>query len=224
MKGYIGTLEALKSKLDKKHTEESEKINVVKTTSEEILAKEDSKMAEESKKLSTNNSQSQAVIKNKTTDSLLYFIDINTLERLDIQFIPTLNIDRNSNLNSIQVIGRNIPKYHYTGGETLLSLVLDFHSLEEDRKDVIDKCRWLEHLTVSNSILTKNKRVKLVFGDLFRDELWSVKKVSYKLDNFSKIHGFLPQQAYVNIELCLDLDDDISSESVRSDGGKTYFR
>src|SRR5690606_14511421 len=98
-------------------------------------------------KATANNSR----VKSTTTEGRLYFIALTTLDRLDIQFVPDeINISRNPTIASIQVIGRNNPIYHYISGETTLNLQLDFHAMHENRQDVINKCRWLEHLAYAD--------------------------------------------------------------------------
>jgi len=146
-----------------------------------------------------------------TTDQRLYFVLVSDPEkRLYIQFVPDeLNITRSASVQSVQIVGRNNPLYQYTAGEKLLSLKLDFYAEEENRKDVIEKCKWLEALAYNDGYEKPPEKVKLVFGELFTDELWSVKNVNYTLSNFNKEYGFLPQQAYVDISLALDMSVDV---------------
>lgn len=166
-----------------------------------------------------NNQESEARIKSSTTEGKLYFIALQSLDRLEIQFVPKLQMSRNANYANIQIIGRNTPKYQYLSGQSTMSLELDFHSMNEDRKDVIDKCRWLEHLTFNDGYETPPQKIKLVFGDLFRDEVWLVRRVNCDLQNFHKPSGYLPQQAYVSLELMLDPESSLTWEDVRSDNG-----
>ena len=217
------TIEALKEQVDNNLKKLAPTGNENTKTLDEVLNRQTAKLNEQFSG-NTNTKESTAVIKNKTTEGLLYFIAIDSLERLDIQFVPDLDIQRNANIATIQIVGRNLPQYQYTGGDTVLNLQLDFHSLEENRTDVINKCRWLEHLTANNGLKKKPSKVKLVFGDVFRDEQWIVKQVGYKLNNFHKGYGFLPQQAIVNIQLLLDVESDINWDSIRSDGGSKYLR
>ena len=142
-----------------------------------------------------------------TTDKKLYFLALTTGERLEIQFVPPeLNYSRTANYASIQVIGRNIPRYQFVNGECNLSLELDFYADEENRVSVIRKCRWMEALTYNNGYRDDVQKVSLVFGDLFRKEVWLVKDVNYRLSNFNKVKGFMPQQANVQVTLLRDVD------------------
>lgn len=145
-----------------------------------------------------------------TTDQRLYLVLVSNPEsRLYIQFVPAeLNIQRNSSTQAVQIVGRNNPLYQYTAGEKLLSFQLDFYADVEDKSDVIEKCKWLESLTYNDGYSKPPERVKLVWGDLFKDELWIVKTVNYKLSMFDKEKGFLPRQAYVDISFALDTSVD----------------
>lgn len=167
----------------------------------------------------TTNRQSEAQIKSSTTEGKLYFIALQTLDRLEIQFVPKINKSRNANYANIQVIGRNTPRYQYLSGESTLNLELDFYAQQEDRRDVIDKCNWLEHLTFNDGYITPPQKIKLVFGDMYKDEVWVVKRVDVSYENFHKGFGFLPQQAYVNLTLALDPESSLTWEDVRTDGG-----
>ena len=68
----------------------------------------------------------------KTTDGTLYLVVLRggvEYETIEFQFIPdTIPITRGINMNVIKPIGRNLPKYHYSGGETSTSLNLDYYA------------------------------------------------------------------------------------------------
>ena len=171
-----------------------------------------------------NPKQSRVRTKMSTTEGRLYLVALTTLDRLDIQFVPDkLSISRNPTIANIQVVGRNNPVYHYISGDTNLNLELDFHAMQEDREDVITKCKWLEHLAYNDGYRKEPQKIKLVFGSIFKDEVWIVKKVNYTLQNFHKPSDFLPQQAYVSLELGLDPDANLVWEDIRRDSGLTQL-
>ena len=171
-----------------------------------------------------NRTPSLTRVKMSTTEGRLYFIALETLDRLDIQFVPPeIKINRNPNIASVQVVGRNNPIYHYISGDTNMNLQLDFHAAQEDRTDVLKKCKWLEHLAYNDGYDQEPQRVKLVFGDVFKDEIWIVKKVSYSLSQFNKPNGFMPQQAIVDVELGLDPTVNLGWEDVRIDNGVKHL-
>jgi hypothetical protein len=149
-------------------------------------------------------------------DGQLYFIAVRSLERLNIQYVPNeLNIQRNADIEEIKIVGRNNPKHHYSGGSTKLTLELDFYSTDANREDVIKKCRWLESLAANDGYKNPPQQVRLVFGKLFRNEVWVVNSVDYKLSDFSKPHGYLPVQAYCSIALSLDPPTNTRTQDIR---------
>lgn len=151
-------------------------------------------------------------------------------ERLPIQYMPTeLAFSRTPKYAEIEIIGRNTPQYHYTSGVTQLTLQLDFHAEQENRDDVIKKCRWLEHLAYNDGYNKKPKNVVLIWGDLFINHvnynLWIVKNVSYKLSQFQSGYldannsiqqlSYLPNQAYVSLTLEVDAKDNLLWDDIR---------
>ena len=117
-----------------------------------------------------------------TTNDNMYLVLVSSPEkRLAIQFVPAeLNIQRNTQTQAVQIVGRNNPFYQYTAGEKLLTFQLDFHASQEDRKDVIEKCRWLEGLSYNDGYEKPPEKLLIVWGDLFGTDLWVVKSVNYK--------------------------------------------
>lgn len=151
-----------------------------------------------------------------TTNGQMYFFGTVRKQYLPIQWIPeNVEMVRSSDTQPVKVIGRNNPFYHYTTGETLLSMRLDFYSEVDARTDVIERCRWLESFVMNDGFSKPPEPVKLVWGDLFKDEVWVVKFVNYKLSNFNKSFGYLPQQAHVDITLALDLDANSKVDDLR---------
>lgn len=140
-----------------------------------------------------------------TTGGRLYLIALKSLQKLEIQFVPpSLDFNRAPTIEEIAIVGRNNPLHHYIGGRTTLDFELDFHSDTADRTDVIKKCRWLEALGYNDGYQKPPEQIRLVFGKLFRDEIWIVKNVSYRLVQFDKPSGYMPIQAYVKLSLALD--------------------
>lgn len=146
-----------------------------------------------------------------TTEGQLYLVALTTLEKLVFQFVPEgITSTRSSNFAPIAVVGRNIPQYHFTGGQESMQIELDFFASTENREDVITKVQWLKSLTHSNNYENPPQKVAVIWGDLFKDEVWILNNVSTQLSLFSKKHGYLPQQAYVKLNFLLDLQDNPS--------------
>lgn len=140
-----------------------------------------------------------------TTGSKMYFINIDTGGRLEIQFVPSdMSHDRTGNWSDADIIGRNDPKHQYVSGQTSFSMTLDFYADEESRTSVMRKVAWLHALIANDAYRRPAPRVILVMGQMFTKEVWIVEKVRAKYDNLSKPNGFLPQQAMVDIQMTLD--------------------
>ena len=124
-------------------------------------------------------------------------------EKIVLPTVPLeLEYDPNPNWAVIASIGRNAPFYHYVGSEDSLSFKIDWYSKEDHRQDVIFYCRWLEARSKANSYYEDPHRIILVWGNddlLFKDSVWIVAKATYKLSQFVKNRGMLPQQAYQEV-------------------------
>lgn len=141
----------------------------------------------------------------------IYIIDIDADPKLGKSYsyitlytVPTeISFDPSANFSTIASIGRNAPFYHYTGSEDTLSFKLDWFAKDENRKDVIFNCRWLAAMSKSDGYYGDPHRVMVIWGDggLFANDLWIVTKATYKLSQFQKHQGMLPNQAYQDLEL-----------------------
>lgn len=162
-----------------------------------------------------------------TTNQKIYIVDIGResdfsaqkkYERLDIQFLPKeINMPRTANIADIEVIGRNNPLHHFTGGDETISLELDFYCDSGQRDAVIKKIRWLQSVAINDGYFGKASRVVLIWGDLYKgDAKWVVKSVVPKMSNFSSKFGFLPQQAYVQLTMALDTNYSLTKSQLRS--------
>jgi hypothetical protein len=147
-----------------------------------------------------------------STQGQLAIVELSPpFERLEIQFMPTgLAWSRTPDLPALAVVGRNNPHYHLTGGEDRLNLRLDFATELESRLDVIRKVQWLRSLTFAPV-----RNVKLVWGQLFKSEVWVVASFKADMDQFMHNANMLPQQAYVDITLALDPKKNLRLRDVR---------
>ncbi len=152
-----------------------------------------------------------------TTDGRLYLTALRSLERLEIQFVPPeLSTTRKPTIGGVNVIGRNTPEHHYTGGLSTMTLDFDFHAEDEDREDVIRKCKWLESLAYADGDGNPPERIKLTFGKLFRShEIFIITLVTVKYSRWDSNYGWLPRQAYVRVNFALDTDRNLKLEDVK---------
>lgn len=133
-------------------------------------------------------------------DNQPFILNLEDYKKMFFQNIPDeLVYERDSSWAVIASPGRNLALYHYTGGETTLPLNLSFYSNQENRQDVLGKCKWLESLTMNDGYSKKPPRLKIIFGDMLRDSTWILYsfKPSYKM--FSRPNGMMPQLATVEL-------------------------
>lgn len=143
---------------------------------------------------------------NSTTQGQLYLTALDSNEKLEIQFVPKMRQDFAATYGEIQVVGRNNPINHYTGGDERLFLDLDFLSVDESREDVIRKCNWLKSIAMNDGYSKPPEKVRVTFGKLFQREVWIIESINISYERFESASGFLPVQAYVALTLKIDTD------------------
>lgn len=153
------------------------------------------------------------------TNKSLYIVEIGgNRDRIEIQFTPKeISFNSQANNQKIEVIGRNNPLYHYTGGQDTLKFQLDFYADDEDREEVVKKVRWLQALRYNNGRRNRKKNVLIVWGDLFNDPfyVWTVDSVDVKYSDFRSDKKYNPVQAYVDIQFSLDPPENITINDIR---------
>lgn len=140
----------------------------------------------------------------ETTKGQIYLLIVTpkSYEQIKIQYVPEeLAYKRAANFSEIQPIARNLPKYHYVGGKTTMTLNLSFSAREDGGSDVINIVRKLEALGSSDGYTGPKPTVILVWGLLFRGETWEVTNVDVKLKEFKPGRSFLPDMAFVSLSL-----------------------
>lgn len=152
-----------------------------------------------------------------TTQGMIYITALSTLEKLEVQYIPReLTSNRQVNLGEVQVVGRNNPLQHYTGGSNRIRLELEFYSDQRDREDVIAKCRLLESWAMNDGNVAPQEKLRVTFGRMFKEnEIYRISDLSVDYSMFSPTKGMLPRQATANIELVLDPKFNRKAEDVK---------
>lgn len=132
----------------------------------------------------------------------MYLVDLITLEKLPIQFVPQeMRWGPESNWVVIPSVGRNNPFYHYTGSEQTLTFQLDWNARVENRDDVIKSCRWVENLSLADGYDAEPPPVRIIFGTLFEEYTFIVQSAPWSMNLFDVQYGMLPRQAYQDITL-----------------------
>lgn len=152
-----------------------------------------------------------------TTGGKCYIVELRPpYQKLEIQFVPDeISLTSSANNAKIDIVGRNNPLVHYTGGNDKLKLTLDFYSDEANRKDVLLKVRWLQSLRYADGSFGPKRNISVVLGDLFRREIWTVDSVNIKLSNLDGQFNFMPRQAFVDLDLTLDPKTNLRIDDVR---------
>ena len=130
-------------------------------------------------------------------------LDDPNLAELKIQFVPkVLEYNIESKFIALASMARNNPLYQYTGSEDTLEFELDWYAEDDNRQDVITKCKFLESLTKNDSFEKPPHRIKLIWGNsLFSAANWLVVSAPYKLSMFQAHKNMMPQQAYQVVSL-----------------------
>lgn len=156
------------------------------------------------------------------TEGKCYLLQIQPpFERLEFQFIPqkAISWSRSLQTETIYVAGRNLPKFQQGGGEETISFSLDFFADETERKQVIQKVEWLRARTYHEGLNSRSQgkqidRLKLVIGDMFKDEVWIITSLSAETDLFDRHDNYLPKRAAVNLTLSLAPDQDMYKRDI----------
>jgi len=143
-------------------------------------------------------------------------IDLPQVETLAFQYTPDkINYERTANVSNVAIVGRNNDLHHFVGGSTSLSFAMDFYSLESNRMDVKRKIKWLESMTYSERQRPPS-RLKIVFGDLFKDEIWILTSVGVEYDVPDLSAGALPLYAIASLNFVRDTERDIYGDDIRN--------
>lgn len=152
-----------------------------------------------------------------TTEGKLYLTSMTTLDRVEIQFMPkTLSTNRSSVWAEIAVVGRNNPFNQYTGGNNSLTLELDFLATDDQREDVVERCRMIESWAMNDGYENPPQVIRVTWGKFFKEkELWVIKNVQTDYSRFSANHDMMPTQAYMQLELAMDTQTNRKTSDVQ---------
>jgi hypothetical protein len=142
---------------------------------------------------------------------------IEPYDRLEFQFVPKkMALNRNVKIGQIEVVGRNNPKYHSTGGETTLSFDLEFYAENQRRNDVLQRIEWLQALTYNEGRNGEpQESIKIVFGQTFQNETWTLTSINADMDKFQVDYDYVPMQATVSLSFVLDVAKDLTKSIIK---------
>lgn len=152
-----------------------------------------------------------------TTEQQLYIVELaEPFERLAIQFMPNVRGSRVGNYSKVQIVGRNNPKYHFTGGEDSLRLDMEFMAFSELGDEVWKKIQWLKSLTANDAFNGPTHEVSLIFGRMYRNQRWIITRVDDQPRRFDHKKGMFPIEATVSINLSRVTERNLTIQDIRN--------
>ena len=149
------------------------------------------------------------------TDLYIVAIDEPQTNTLRVQYMPLqVQYNRSAKFEAIPIIGRNEDLSHFSGGNTTLSLNLDFYSSDPDGTNANASIQFLESLTYSGRNRPPS-RVQLVFGRLFENTLWLLQSLNVVYSVFEGGKEWLPRYAVAQCTFKRDTEFDLFSDDVR---------
>lgn len=150
--------------------------------------------------------------------SQLYILAVDDpqLGRLQIQYPPMEIVEsREARVTPIPIVGRNEDLKQFGGGNTSLSFELKFFAVENGFQDAERKALWLKSMTYKEGD-RQPSRIKIIFGDLFRDDIWVVESAEITRELFQPASDWMPRYVTVNLQLTKIEDQDRTASQIRN--------
>lgn len=112
-------------------------------------------------------------------------------ESIVIQGMPSeVSCESDNQWVVVRSMGRNNPFYMYTGSEDTISFDVSWYSIQEDRSDVIKKCRLLESWSKADGYKASPPELWISWGsaELFKDSTFILISAPYVLSNFQNAY------------------------------------
>lgn len=146
----------------------------------------------------------------------IVIVEMETLAELVIQFVPPkVSWNRQVKAGEIVIVGNNNPIEHYTSGTDELSFNLSFHAVEQNREDALNAVRWLRSLCYNDGLDSERPKLKIIWGNFLKEELWVLSSVRPELQAIDKVHGLVPTQAFVAVTFKLQPKKNLLRKDVR---------
>jgi hypothetical protein len=116
------------------------------------------------------------------------FLGDKALKTIEIPTWPREVLYRaESQFVALTSIGRNNPHYNYVGAEDTLEFNIDWYTTDNNRKQVIENCRYLESLSKANGYQNRPPLLKIQWGEddiLFKHHTWILVSAPYTMREF----------------------------------------
>ncbi len=161
-----------------------------------------------------------------------YLVDLgNPTNSMEIQNLPSvMSFDPGIKIVSMSSPGRNNPFQHYTGAEDTLDFELSYYAQEENRQDVIKKCKWVEAMAKNDAYTGKPKLIGIFWtspdesaedgggglGAFLEEATWLIKAAPYEVSLFHGARRLMPTLATQKISLVRVSKHNRTREEIRS--------
>jgi hypothetical protein len=142
----------------------------------------------------------------------------NPSERIHLQFAPQeLASSRDAEVATINIIGRNLPIYHFIQGSRTLSLKLDFYTENGNGSDVLEKIRLIESWTFIEQFTKKAPTLFIRLGSNFTDSRWFIMPpIDVKRYDLDENNNLAPRRASVEFKLCQVSEKNLKQSEFRN--------
>lgn len=149
-------------------------------------------------------------------DLFIVAIDEPQLNRLRLQYMPMqVQWQRSAKFDAIAIIGRNEDLHHYSGGQTQVSMSIDFYANDPDATNAKASINFLESLQYSAQDRAPS-RVQLIMGRMFEGTLWLLQSMSVTYSVFEPNKQWLPRYAVAQCTFIRDTERDLFSNDIRT--------
>ena len=124
------------------------------------------------------NFKNEIIIVNATESPAVYLTLQNRPNEIEVEPV--------SSWSSVNSMGRNSPFQIYTGSEDTITLDISWYSIDQNRQDVVNKCRLLESWTKSDGYIKSPPILQILWGnsDLFDGVDFVLTSAAYRLTHF----------------------------------------
>lgn len=130
-----------------------------------------------------------------------YIFDLVTLKALYFQGLPpSIDITPDTTYATLAAVNTNTPNYQFSNSEDTIKFLITWYAEEENKQDVLKKCKWLQALTKVDG--TKGIHpVKFAFGELFKDSKFIVVSAPFSIRSYDREKGMMPNLASQELTL-----------------------
>lgn len=167
---------------EKKYPKGISKISINEYVYEEHSKKKVDRELFDLKANAANNPGNSVIIYNTTVSPYQYIILQNRP--------PEITSQGQTSWAEIKSMGRNLPMYHYLGGQDEIHINLSWFCNDPNNPDeVLVKCRLLESWTKSNGYQSGPPVLRIQWGssELFKDQWFILTSATYTLGNFRSV-------------------------------------